>query len=71
MANTKRVRMLVNMAGPAQSFDPGVVYEFDIEEAERLIKAGFAEPAEAEIETAVFKPPENAAKRIAKNKKGD
>lgn len=45
---TRKVKMLVSMAGPAISLSPGDEHECSADEAERFIAAGIAEPIEAE-----------------------
>ncbi len=66
-----RIKMVVGMAGPLGTREPGQVIEVSKEEAERLIAAGFAVPAEnkGKIEAATVGPPEKAVLPAVQRKK--
>lgn len=44
-----KIKMLTGMSGPEISLSPGDPHECDDLEAERLIRAGFAESAEGKL----------------------
>lgn len=56
-----KVRMEISMAGPEHQWLPGRVYDVEDEEAQRLIRAGYATPAD-ESEVAIEQP---GARRVA------
>ena len=57
-----KVKLKTLMAGPEGVFQSGSVIDLDIDEADSLIAAGYAEPLERPVETAAFEP-ENQAVR--------
>jgi len=64
-----RVRLKTLMAGPQGVFQPGSVIDLDIDEAEALVSAGYAEPLERPIETAAFEPGNRAVRPIPRPRK--
>lgn len=85
MAEKLKVRMKTIYAGPEGTCQPGKTIDLEKEEAQSLVKAGYAEHAPAEKktkpeirETAVIEPPENTSQvssirknqEVSHNRKG-
>lgn len=59
-----KIKLLVSLSGADAAFSSGVEYDWDNEDAVRLIEAGFAVPvAEIKIERAVATPAAERRKR--------
>jgi len=64
-----RVRMLQCMAGDRIVYNVGDVCDMPSESAQRLIDAGFAEPASGAVETASVDPGEKAVRKRGRPRK--
>jgi hypothetical protein len=64
-----KVRLKTLMAGPEGVFVPGSVVDLDIDEAETLVSAGYAEPLDRPFETAALEPGARAVKPPPRSRK--
>jgi hypothetical protein len=64
-----QIRLKTLMAGPEGVFGPGSVIDLDIEQAEALVTAGYAEPLERPVETAAIEPGTRAVKPALRPRK--
>lgn len=65
-----KIKLRTVYASPTLTASPGDVIELSADEARGLLSGGFAEAVKAEVETADAPPPENAATRTGRPKKG-
>jgi hypothetical protein len=64
-----KVRLKTLMAGPDGVFGPGSVVDIDIDQAEVLVSAGYAECLERPVETAALEPGTRAVKPVPRPRK--
>jgi hypothetical protein len=64
-----RVRLKTMMAGPEGVFQPGSVIDLEVDEAEALVSAGYAELLERPVETAAFEPGNRAVRPMPRPRK--
>ena len=62
-----KIKMIVSMSGATTSFAPGDIVELNTDEAERLIKAGFAEIVRVERQETAIKPAQKPEKAILRD----
>lgn len=63
------IKIKTSVAGLNFSYQAGQTVDVEEELAKDLIRAGYAEPAKAEIETAAIEAPENTARAPAKKRR--
>jgi hypothetical protein len=64
-----KVRLKTLMAGPDGVFGPGSVVDLDIDQAEALVTAGYAERLERPVETTAVEPGTRAVKPAPRPRK--
>lgn len=61
-----KVKMIVSMASPDWSYNPGDEVEVDAKAAKAWIEAGMAEPVKEEYRTATAPPRQTTSKKASK-----
>jgi hypothetical protein len=64
-----KVKLKTLMAGPEGVFQPGSVIDIDMDEADSLVAAGYAEPVDRPVEIASFEPGNQAIRPMPRPRK--